>query len=101
MTGYAGIVQARQVWWTGKSEVTFTLVKLTKTPPHMPQSALSKYRFYSVNSVRFDNLSGMNKVFLFKGQIVSCLHGYWLSLERGHGCSTRVHPKTPGPLSQD
>lgn len=38
------------------------------------------YRFYLVNDVRFDNLSGMNKVFLFKGKIVLCFHEYFACL---------------------
>lgn len=41
-----------------------------------------KYRFYLVNSVHFDNLSGMNKVFLFKGEI-ACFHEWFGSL-RAH-----------------
>lgn len=44
---------------------------LTKRPLSMPCSVIWKYRFYLVNSVHFDNLSGMNKVFLFKGEMVS------------------------------
>lgn len=50
----------------------------------MPQSAESKYHFYLVNNVHFDNLSGMNKLFLFKGKIVKSFHEYFAFLEHIH-----------------
>jgi hypothetical protein len=46
----------------------------------MPWLTNSKYHFYLVNNVHFDNLSGRNKVFLFKGKIVLCFHEYFAFL---------------------
>lgn len=46
----------------------------------MPWLAIMKYHFYLVNNVHFDNLSGMNKEFLFKGETVLCFHEHFAFL---------------------
>lgn len=65
----------------------------------MPCSVTWKYRFYLVNSVHFDNLSGMNKVFLFKGEMV-CFHecfGFLRAHSRLQSCDLS---QDTGSLSQ-
>lgn len=82
MQAYQGCVE-REIesgLWKERLKVVFTLSKLAKNPPNMPQSAVLKHHFYLVNNVHFDILSGMNKVFLFKGKIVLCFHEYFASL---------------------